>query len=482
LKKLVFVILFNFICDQLLFAQKHIHWGSTGDPLNGLVVSWQSAETSDQIKWGYTDSYEQGTYSGELRNNYEGYLYDYEFPTVNPSSTIHYSIFTNGVWTSNKTFQTSVSQNSTSFSFIAGGDSRTYMDDWQLSANKLATESVDFHLFMGDHVNSGSSTSDWTNWFDYGKNFLGTNLIYHTGGNHEYSPIYLNQFVMPENERWYSFEFGNTLFICLLSEEDFISQYIWLLNELATTTKKWKIVFFHKPFFTTGSHANDMNSYRNTWWKAFDNYGVDVILGGHTHYYLRTKPINLNISTTSAVDKYGSNPGEGRLQIVAGSYGAPVKETGSEWFIEQNLSTMNYTKFEINDSLLNMNAYNMSGTLIDKVTITKGKATDAEDVIVSKPLPTEFSLSQNFPNPFSYSTTINYSLSKSVYVSLKIYNYLGQEIETLVDEYQFIGDHQINWIPEVLTNGIYFYKLETGTSSTSSGQSFSETKILILQK
>ena len=480
MKKLVFIILFVIFLGQLLFAQKHIHWGSTNDPLNGLVVTWQSEYTSNQIKWGYTSFYEQGTYDGVRRNNYSGYLYDYAFPKVNASSTIHYSIYSNGIWTSDKTFQTSVSLSSTQFSFIAGGDSRTYMDDWQTAANRVATEAVDFNLFTGDHVYSGTSTANWDDWFDYGKKFLETKLIYHTGGNHEYGPIYLNQFVMPGNEKWYSFEFGNALIICLLSEEDLFTQHSWLVNELSTTTKTWKIVFFHIPFFTIGSHSGDMNLYRSTWWKAFDDYGVDVIINGHTHYYLRTKPINLNISTTSAVERYGSNPGEGRLQIVAGSYGAPVKPTGNAWFIEENLSTMNYTKFEINDSTLQMNAFNMSGTLIDKVTINKKPAGEGNEDI--EPIPTEFSLNQNFPNPFNSSTTINYSLPKSTFVNLKIFNLMGKEIETLVNEYQYIGEHQVNWQPKGLTNGIYIYKLMTGNLSESSEDDFSETKILMYQQ
>lgn len=475
--------IFIFLIGQSLVAQKHIHWGSTGDPLNGLVITWKSENTSDQIKWGYTTSYEQGTYYGIRRNNYSGYLYDYAFPKADASSTIHYSIFSNGIWTSDKTFQTSVGLTTTKFSFIAGGDSRTYMDDWKTAANRVATEVVDFNLFVGDHVNSGSSTKDWDDWFEYGENFLEKHLIYHTGGNHEYGPIYLNQFVMPENEKWYSFEFGNALFICLFTEEDLFTQHTWLVNELSTTTKTWKIVFFHKPFFTTGSHSGDMNLYRNTWWKAFDDYGVDVILNGHTHYYLRTKPINLNISTTSAVDRYGSNSGEGRLQIVAGSYGAPVKPTGNEWFIEENLSTMNYTKFEINDSTLNMKAYNMSGTLIDKVTIDKVKANGENEYFETKPTSaTIFSLNQNSPNPFNFSTTIKYSLQKSIYVNLKIYNQSGKEIETLVDGYQYIGEYEINWQPNKLTNGIYFYRLEAGSPSSNSEHYFSETKILMYQQ
>ncbi len=466
MKKIYLFLLFMFLFTQLLFGQDHIHWGSTEDPLQGLSITWHSAGTSDQIKWGYTTFYEQGTFSGVRRSDYSGYLYDYTFPTVEASSTIHYSISSDGAWTSDMIYLTSVSPTSTNFSFIAGGDSRTNLGDWETAANKLASESVDFHLFLGDNVNSGSSTTDWNNWYTRGADFLAKNLIYHTGGNHEYGNIYLNQFVLPGNEKWYSFEMGNTIFICLLSENPGnTAQYTWLVNELSTTTKTWKIVYFHKPFFTTGGHANDMNSYRGSWWKAFDDYGVDVVLGGHTHYYLRSKPINLKVSTTSPVAEYGSNPGQGRLQIVSGSYGAPRTSTGSGWFIEKNISTMNYTKFELNDSLLAMNAYSMAGTLIDSVIISKQEATGI--IVFETKLPTEYTLNQNYPNPFNPETKIDFHLPVASDVSIRIFNALGQEVRTLVNQVYPGGVHRAVWNASdnsgnKVSSGVYIYQIKAG--------------------
>lgn len=480
MKKVYIFLLDMFLIGQLLSGQDHFHWGSTGDPKNGLTITWQSTGTDDQIKWGYTTSYEQGTFSGIRRNDYLGYLYNYTFPTVTASSIIHYSIFSNGTWIPDKIFHTSVDPTSTKFSFISGGDSRTNINDWEIAANVVDADSADFILFLGDHVTSGSSTVDWDNWYYKGAKFLENNLIYHTAGNHEYGSIYLNQFVMPGNKEWYSFEFGNILFICLLTQNNFSVQHTWLLNELSTTTKKWKVIFFHKPFFTTGSHVDDMTSYRSTWWKAFDDYGVDVILNGHTHYYLRSKPINLNVSSTSAVAEYGSKPGQGRLQVVAGSLGAPLSSTGSAWFIEKNLSTMNYSKFLINDNILKMITYNTSGTLIDSLTINKQITTEILDLETEQVM--GFILNQNYPNPFSVTTTIMYHLPTPNKITLKILDITGKEIETLVQGFQSAGDYQINWQPNGLQSGIYFYRLEAVNASAGSVQRFSETKKLILLK
>ncbi len=270
---------------------------------------------------------------------------------------------------------------------------------------------------------------------------------------------------MPGNEKWYSFEFGNALFICLFSEQDFATQHTWLVNELVNTTKTWNIVFFHKPFFTTGSHADDMNNYLNTWWKAFDDYGVDVVLGGHTHYYLRSKPINLNVSSTSPVDEYGSGANQGRLQIVAGSYGASLASTGSGWFIEENVSTMNYTKFEINDNVLMMNAYNMTGSLIDSITIVK------QDVIgftsTETSVPAEFTLHQNYPNPFNLITIIQYELHQRAQVSITILDLQGRQVKSLISDWQDAGHHSVAWDAsndkgQPASAGMYFYQIRSG--------------------
>ncbi len=87
-------------------------------------------------------------------------------------------------------------------------------------------------------------------------------------------------------------------------------------------------------------------------------------------------------------------------------------------------------------------------------------------------VPASFSLSQNFPNPFNPSTTIQYSLPKAENVTLKIYNLLGEEVRTLVEDYQQAGKHSVQFNASNLASGIYFYRLQAG--------SFVETKKMVL--
>ncbi|MGB5896166.1 MAG: hypothetical protein WBG58_18470 [Ignavibacteriaceae bacterium] len=107
-------------------------------------------------------------------------------------------------------------------------------------------------------------------------------------------------------------------------------------------------------------------------------------------------------------------------------------------------------------------------------------------------IPSEFTLSQNFPNPFYPSTTIKYQIPELSFVSLKVYYVLGSEITTLVNEEKPIGSYEVDFSANggsasggnaySLPRGIYFYRLQAGDPSTGSGQGFVETKKMVLLK
>jgi endoglucanase len=76
--------------------------------------------------------------------------------------------------------------------------------------------------------------------------------------------------------------------------------------------------------------------------------------------------------------------------------------------------------------------------------------------------PVKYALSQNYPNPFNFSTTIDFSLEKPGVVTLKMYNLLGEEIETLIDERRPAGAHKITWTAKNVSSGIFVYRLQVG--------------------
>jgi photosystem II stability/assembly factor-like uncharacterized protein len=89
-------------------------------------------------------------------------------------------------------------------------------------------------------------------------------------------------------------------------------------------------------------------------------------------------------------------------------------------------------------------------------------------------MPNSFSLAQNYPNPFNSSTTIQFSLPKTSFVTLKVYNMLGEEVSTLVAENLTGGNYHIEWDATGFVSGVYYYRLEVG--------GFVETRKLILLK
>jgi Tol biopolymer transport system component len=98
-----------------------------------------------------------------------------------------------------------------------------------------------------------------------------------------------------------------------------------------------------------------------------------------------------------------------------------------------------------------------------------------------KEIPTHFELFQNYPNPFNPATTIGYSLQSDSHVELRLYDILGREVTTLVNEVQTAGHHSVRFDAGGLASGVYFYRIAIHSDKLQSG-GFVETKKMILIK
>ncbi len=96
------------------------------------------------------------------------------------------------------------------------------------------------------------------------------------------------------------------------------------------------------------------------------------------------------------------------------------------------------------------------------------------DVTKSKGTPRDFYISQNYPNPFNPTTIINYSVPTRTFVSLKVFDILGREVKTLVNEEISAGNYSVNFNGANLSSGVYFYSISAGI--------FKQVKKLILLK
>ncbi|KAF0150809.1 MAG: hypothetical protein FD143_2486 [Ignavibacteria bacterium] len=128
------------------------------------------------------------------------------------------------------------------------------------------------------------------------------------------------------------------------------------------------------------------------------------------------------------------------------------------------------TSLYLYNHLLTGGTVNVQSTGVYKSTITP------TSIKYSEELPNEFTLSQNYPNPFNPTTVISYKLQSASHVTLKVYNVLGREVATLVDEFKNAGiyNSQFSIHNFQLSSGVYFYTLRT--------ENFSSTLKMVLMK
>lgn len=141
--------------------------------------------------------------------------------------------------------------------------------------------------------------------------------------------------------------------------------------------------------------------------------------------------------------------------------------TPTETMSLTNGFTSGYTKYTLAKGLGFYYASYLFSLVLREVVLVYAKISGVEygtkiPTTITSPntLPTSFSVSQNYPNPFNATTVINYRLPSSAVVVLKVFDVLGREIETLVNNRQSAGDYSIKFDGTNLPSGVYFYKLE----------------------
>ena len=120
-------------------------------------------------------------------------------------------------------------------------------------------------------------------------------------------------------------------------------------------------------------------------------------------------------------------------------------------------------------TLINM----MTGGLY-KMNINYSVVTEISENTISAITPKDFKLYQNYPNPFNPVTRIKFDLPKNNFIKIVVYDNVGREVRTVLNEYRNSGSYEINFDASALSTGVYYYKLST--------DGFQETKRMILIK
>ena len=259
-------------------------------------------------------------------------------------------------------------------------------------------------------------------------------------------------------------------------------QYNWFKNSISTSDAKFKFVFCHQ---LVGGNGNDgrggtefahlwemggmnadstwgFDTYRNGWEKPIHNLMVEnnatIFFHGHDHFYGKQDKDGIVYQevpqpsarsyTNNSASQYGYVngviiPSRGYLLVTVTDTSVKVEYIRTYLPAEENTTRHN-------------------GDVSHSYMIIKSGATSV--VIDYNSVPGDFNLYQNFPNPFNPETSIRYSISHPDNVKLKVFDDLGREIVTLVNQYQLAGTYTVSFNSQksFLTSGIYFYRITCG--------------------
>ena len=291
-------------------------------------------------------------------------------------------------------------------------------------------------LTQGDNVYSGGNDDDFqTNFFQIYQNgpLLKQSALFPSVGNHDYDAYpktqdfpdmaYFQNFTLPTkgelgglasgSESYYSFDYGNTHFVCLDSYaygkdnkrifDGPSDQLTWLKNDLKATKQLWKVVYFHFPPYTKGTYDSDSDKFpelinlRAILPKVFDENNVDLVLSGHSHVFERSKPLKNQYGLSSEFNKSvhwpqsssgrydkstnscpylfstGNTDKNGVIYVVNGVGGGPgTLKYGLHPVMETSLAGQAGSfYFEINGKRLDAKFINEEGNVLDQFTIFK---------------------------------------------------------------------------------------------------------------
>ncbi len=208
-----------------------------------------------------------------------------------------------------------------------------------------------------------------------------------------------------------------------------------------------------------------------TWVNLTSNIGASwiwtIFIGSNDYIYAAGKRsedngetwITMGYTGSHGASSYAENS-HGHLFCGTMNFGSGAFRStnyGDTWEAINEGFPMSGNYFDIRSIAIDDQDYLYAGTLnYSMFKTTTPTVTSVDD---DRYTPISFSLYQNYPNPFNPATTIQFDISKTSFVSLKIYNLLGQEVATLVNENKNPGKYEINFDASTLPSGVYFYRL-----------------------
>ncbi len=268
-----------------------------------ITIVWETVDEVDSVvEYGPTAAYGSSASECDWTAHHEVTL-----TSLSPYTVYHYRVRSGAQTLSDdRTFKTAAGPGQTSFTFAVLGDTQSgidpakdHMGRYRRSASEghtaamvwLGGISPDFYLHTGDLVARGAELSAWDEFFSFEGDLMSRITMFPTLGESEQNHYnYFRIFHLPNNERWYSFDYGNAHFVCL--EIDGYAdagpgseQYRWLESDLASSDKPWKFAFFHYPPYSYGPVGSKPEArYVHS---LFVQYGVDMVFSANDRNYQR---------------------------------------------------------------------------------------------------------------------------------------------------------------------------------------------------
>jgi 3',5'-cyclic AMP phosphodiesterase CpdA len=252
--------------------------------------------------------------------------------------------------------------------FVVFGDSGKEGERQAAVRAQLDTVPFDLMLHTGDIVYGDAGLARYErDFFGAYAELLKNVPVFPTIGNHEYQndrgAPYRQVFALPENggadgaERWYSFDWGDVHFVALDTEQVGDAQSAWLAQDLANNQLPWKVVYLHRPPYSSGYHGSSP-AVRKAFSALFEEHGVQVVFAGHDHDYERTRVIN------------------GVTYIVTGGGGHSTRSVGRSAFTAFSEDVLHFVYGEVKGDTLLLHAIDATGREFDSARIPREASRD----------------------------------------------------------------------------------------------------------
>ncbi len=371
------------------------------NPQTTQTIAWRtdSSVTGGQVRLSpasvrQTAQYQliQAVTKSLLTNTGEMNLHSVNLTGLKPGSSYLYQVGDGTNWSEIQQFRTAPLLTEP-LKFLIMGDSQSIdYGVWRATLQQASQNNPDaaFFVSMGDLVDVGQDYAEWEAWFAATAGVMEILPILPITGNHEsYTPerrfsrpeYFTAQFSLPQNGppelagQVYSLDYGDVHLVMLDSQAgeqarflpDMLEQQrLWLEADLAATTKRWKLVFMHRPIYGNKQEGIQGNL-RQVFEPVFDRHQVDVVFTAHDHVYARSGPF------------YGGEPAvepqAGTLHVATGRTGTKTYSTvtAKPWnsrFINPASQPM-FLSVAVDGGTLRVGAFGQNGELLDSWTLTK---------------------------------------------------------------------------------------------------------------